>query len=187
MQRSAPPAQSMRIFPSLALRPDVDRLFSMHVSPFVSLMKRNGILNLGLNQAIAAMGSRRFSMIVLRRRFPIPAQVTRVDLAIVADVPISKRLTAISGDFIAENSVTPPRWRKNNPPLKEKSGPDICRGRAGDLSTAQILTELAEKAKFIVRTGAFDPWGTSFFTSGVEVPSGLAKTGYGGAGILRSA
>ena len=49
-------------------------------------MKRNGILNLGLNQALAAMGHGDF-MIVCDAGFPIPAQVSRVDLAIVADVP----------------------------------------------------------------------------------------------------
>ena len=65
-------------------------------------MKRNGILNLGLNQALAAMGHGDL-LIVCDAGFPIPATVNRVDLAIVADVPdIETVLTAINADFIAE-------------------------------------------------------------------------------------
>ena len=53
-------------------------------------MKRNGILNFGLNQALAAMGHGDL-MIVCDAGFPIPTQASRVDLAIVADVPDLER------------------------------------------------------------------------------------------------
>ncbi len=42
---------------------------------------------------------------------------------------------------------------------------------------AEILTELAAKAKFIVRTGAFDPWGNIVLYSGVDVPKWFTKPG----------
>ena len=42
---------------------------------------------------------------------------------------------------------------------------------------AQILTELAAKVKFIVRTGAFDPWGNIVLYSGVDVPKWFTKPG----------
>jgi D-ribose pyranase len=140
-------------------------------------MKRNGILNLGLNQAIAAMGHGDF-MIVCDAGFPIPAQVTRVDLAIVPDVPdLETVLTAISGDFIAEKFGYANEMAKNNPRLKEKVDRIFAGAELMTFPHAEILTELAAKAKFIVRTGAFDPWGNIVLYSGVDVPGWFAKTG----------
>ena len=40
-----------------------------------------------------------------------------------------------------------------------------------------ILGEMAAKAKVIVRTGAFDPWGNILLYSGVDVPAWFAKPG----------
>jgi D-ribose pyranase len=140
-------------------------------------MKRNGILNLGLNKAIAAMGHGDF-MIVCDAGFPIPAQVTRVDLAIVADVPdLETVLIAISGDFIAEKFGYATEMAQNNPPLKEKVDRIFVGAELVTFPHAQILTELAAKAKFIVRTGAFDPWGNIVLYSGVEVPKWFTKPG----------
>jgi len=140
-------------------------------------MKRNGILNLGLNQAIAAMGHGDL-MIVCDAGFPIPAQVTRVDLAIVPDVPdLETVLTAISGDFIAEKFGYANEMAKNNPRLKEKVDRIFAGAELVTFLHAEILTELAAKAKFIVRTGAFDPWGNIVLYSGVDVPGWFAKPG----------
>ena len=40
-----------------------------------------------------------------------------------------------------------------------------------------ILGEMAAKAKVIVRTGAFDPWGNILLYSGVDVPAWFSKEG----------
>jgi simple sugar transport system permease protein/D-ribose pyranase len=40
-----------------------------------------------------------------------------------------------------------------------------------------ILGEMAGKAKVIVRTGAFDPWGNILLYSGVDVPAWFSKPG----------
>jgi simple sugar transport system permease protein/D-ribose pyranase len=140
-------------------------------------MKRNGILNLGLNQAIAAMGHGDF-MIVCDAGFPIPAQVTRVDLAIVADVPdLETVLTAVSRDFIAEKFGYATEMAQNNALLKEKVDRIFAGAELVTFPHAQILTEFAAKAKFIVRTGAFDPWGNIVLYSGVDVPKWFTKPG----------
>ena len=140
-------------------------------------MKRNGILNLGLNQALAAMGHGDL-MIICDAGFPIPSQVTRVDLAIVPDVPdLETVLTAISGDFIAEKIGYANEMAKNNPRLKEKVDRIFADAELVTFPHAEILTELAAKAKFIVRTGAFDPWGNIILYSGVDVPKWFAKAG----------
>ena len=140
-------------------------------------MKKNGILNLGLNQALAGMGHGDF-MIVCDAGFPIPNQVTRVDLAIVPDVPdLETVLTAISADFIAEKFGYANEMAKNNPRLKEKVDRIFADAELVTFPHAEILTELAAKAKFIVRTGAFDPWGNIILYSGVDVPKWFAKAG----------
>jgi D-ribose pyranase len=140
-------------------------------------MKRNGILNLGLNQALAAMGHGDL-MIICDAGFPIPPQVTRIDLAIVPDVPdLETVLTAISADFIAEKFGYANEMAKNNPRLKEKVDRIFADAELVTFPHAEILTELAAKAKFIVRTGAFDPWGNIILYSGVDVPKWFAKAG----------
>jgi D-ribose pyranase len=140
-------------------------------------MKRNGILNLGLNQALAAMGHGDL-MIVCDAGFPIPTHVNRVDLAIVADVPgLETVLTAISADFIAEKFGYANEMAQNNPRLKEKVDRIFAGVELVTYPHAEILTELAAKAKFIVRTGAFDPWGNIILYSGVDVPKWFTKPG----------
>lgn len=140
-------------------------------------MKRNGILNFGLNQALAAMGHGDL-MIVCDAGFPIPTQVNRVDLAIVADVPdLETVLIAISADFIAEKFGYANEMAQNNPRLKEKVDRIFAGVELVTFPHAEILTELAAKAKFIVRTGAFDPWGNIVLYSGVDVPKWFTKPG----------
>jgi D-ribose pyranase len=140
-------------------------------------MKRNGILNLELNQAIAAMGHGDL-MIICDAGFPIPSQVTRVDLAIVADVPdLETVLTAISRDFIAEKFGYANEMANNNPRLKDKVDRIFAGAELVTFPHTEILTELAAKAKFIVRTGAFDPWGNIVLYSGVDVPKWFTKPG----------
>ncbi len=140
-------------------------------------MKRNGILNLGLNQAIAAMGHGDL-MIVCDAGFPIPSQVTRVDLALVADVPdLETVLTAISYDFIAEKFGYANEMAENNPRLKDKVDRIFAGAELVTFPHSEILTTLAAKAKFIVRTGAFDPWGNIVLYSGVDVSKWFTKPG----------
>ena len=140
-------------------------------------MKRHGILNLGLNQAIAAMGHGDY-MIVCDAGFPIPSEVPRIDLAVIPDLPdIETVLTAINSEFIAEKVAYATEMAQNNPQLKEK----VDRIFAGaDLTTVphtDILGTLARGAKFIVRTGAFDPWGNILLYSGVDVKQWFKKPG----------
>jgi D-ribose pyranase len=140
-------------------------------------MKKNGILNLGLNQALAGMGHGDF-MIVCDAGFPIPNQVTRVDLAIVPDVPdLETVLTAISADFIVEKLGYANEMAQNNPRLKEKVDRIFAGAELLTFPHSEILTELAAKAKCIVRTGAFDPWGNILLYSGVDVPKWFTKSG----------
>jgi D-ribose pyranase len=140
-------------------------------------MKRNGILNLPLNEAIAAMGHGDL-LIVCDAGFPIPSHVPRIDLAILPDLPdLQTVLTAIAQDFIAERVGYAVEMAENNPELKRKVDQIFAGADFVTIPHQQILTELSSKAKFIVRTGAFDPWGNILLYSGVDVPEWFAKPG----------
>jgi D-ribose pyranase len=140
-------------------------------------MKREGILNLGLSQAIASMGHGDY-MIVCDAGFPIPSHIPRVDLALVEDVPdLETVLTAIARDFIAEKVAYADEMGDNNPRLREKVHRTFDDADFDTLPHAEILGGAAGGAKVIVRTGAFDPWGNILLYSGVNVPKWFSKEG----------
>ncbi|MCL4393300.1 MAG: D-ribose pyranase [Chloroflexi bacterium] len=140
-------------------------------------MNRGRILNAELAHAIASMGHGDL-MIVCDAGFPIPDDAWRVDLALVQDVPdLETVLTAISQAFIAEKVAYAAEMTQNNPPLLEKVKRIFKDSEHSTVPHEQILTEMALKAKVIVRTGAFDPWGNILLYSGVDVPKWFSRPG----------
>lgn len=140
-------------------------------------MKRYGPLNLPLNQAIASMGHGDL-MIVCDAGFPIPSHVTRVDLAIAQDIPdLETVLTVVNEAFIAEKVGYAAEMADNNAPLRDKVHHIFAEAEFMTLSHEDILGQMAAKAKVIVRTGAFDPWGNILLYSGVDVPKWFDKPG----------
>jgi D-ribose pyranase len=140
-------------------------------------MKRGKILNAELSYAIASMGHGDL-MIVCDAGFPIPNEAWRIDLAIVQDTPdLETVLTAISGAFIAEKVSYAAEMAENNPPLLEKVRKIFADSDHDPIPHEKILDEMAAKAKVIVRSGAFDPWGNILLYSGVDAPTWFSKAG----------
>lgn len=140
-------------------------------------MKRGRILNADLNHAIASMGHGDL-MIVCDAGFPIPPDVWRVDLAIERDLPdLRTVLSLIAGDFVAERVEYADNLPTHNPVLLDTVKALFPDADHGYRSHAAILSEMAPRAKVIVRTGAFDPWGNILLYSGVEVPKWFDKPG----------
>jgi len=138
-------------------------------------MNRGPILNSELAHAIASMGHGDL-LIVCDAGFPIPRTAWRIDLAIVQDVPdLETVLTAICGSFIAEKVSYAAEMAENNPPLLAKVQRIFAGSDFDPVPHQQILTEMAAKAKVIVRSGAFDPWGNILLYSGVDVRKWFAK------------
>ncbi len=140
-------------------------------------MNRNKLLNAELSHAIASMGHGDL-MIVCDAGFPIPSSAWRIDLAILPDVPdLATVLTPIAENFIAERVSYADTLPEHNEPLLA-----TIRRLFGDaefvpVKHEAILGEMAAKAKVIVRTGAFDPWGNVLLYSGVDVPKWFSKPG----------
>ena len=140
-------------------------------------MNSGTILNSELSHAIATMGHGDI-MIVCDAGFPIPRSAWRVDLALVQDVPdLETVLTAVNRGFIAEKVAYAAEMAENNPPLLKNVKRIFANSEHFTIPHQQILTEMAIKAKVIVRTGAFDPWGNILLYSGVDVPKWFSKPG----------
>lgn len=131
-------------------------------------MKRNGLLNAELNGAIAALGHGDI-LIVCDAGFPIPAHVKRIDLAIVEGLPtLEQVLTAVSAEFITEKVIFADEVKVNNPPLAQLLERIFGRDDLDTVGHAEMLTTMAGKAKVVVRTGDFNPWGNIALVSGVD-------------------
>jgi simple sugar transport system permease protein/D-ribose pyranase len=139
--------------------------------------RHHGLLNAELAFAIASMGHGDL-MIVCDAGFPIPSDAWRIDLAIAKDVPDLKTvLGAIADNFIAEKVAYADTLPKHNAPLLKTVKKLFAEADHKMVKHEAILGEMAAKAKVIVRTGAFDPWGNILLYSGVDVPKWFDKPG----------
>lgn len=139
-------------------------------------MKKSRILSKPLNDAIAAMGHGDF-IIISDAGFPIPAE-KRVDLAIEADKPgILEILELIISDFIYERVIVAEEQKENNPNLFSAVDTLCDRCEVETIPHAELIEQYPAKAKFIVRTGAFEPWGNVILCSGVDAPEWFKKPG----------
>lgn len=140
-------------------------------------MNRSRLLNTGLAHAIASMGHGDL-MIVCDAGFPIPSSAWRIDLAVVPDVPdLSTVLSAIAEAFIAEKVAYADTLPGHNAPLLRKIRNIFPDAEHQMLPHDTILSDMAGRAKVIVRTGAFDPWGNVLLYSGVDVLAWFGKPG----------
>lgn len=140
-------------------------------------MKRGQLLNAELSYAIASMGHGDL-MIVCDAGFPIPSSAWRIDLAIKQDVPdLETVLSVVAEAYVAEKVAYADNMPVNNAPLLAKVQRLFPDADHEMIPHATILGEMAAKAKVIVRTGAFDPWGNILLYSGVDVPKWFSKEG----------
>ena len=139
-------------------------------------MKKGRILNKALNDAISSMGHGDF-IIISDAGFPIPEE-KRVDLAIEKDVPgIVEILKLLTGDFIYERVIVAEEQVENNPELYGKIKTHCDRCGIETIPHAELIKIYPEKAKYIIRTGAFEPWGNIVLCSGIDAPLWFEKPG----------
>ncbi|PSL37875.1 simple sugar transport system permease protein/D-ribose pyranase [Labedella gwakjiensis] len=142
-------------------------------------MKRSGILNAPLSGALATLGHTDL-ILVVDAGFPIPADANRVDLAIAENLPdLRTVLGLISEEIIVEGVVRADDVVSNNPRLDEWLLSTFDDAEFSTRTHAEMLGELAQQAKVIVRTGAFEPWGNIGLICGVDVPKW-----FGGDGVI---
>ena len=131
-------------------------------------MLRGEVLNTELNRALAAMGHGDV-LIVCDAGFPIPSDAWRIDLAITQDFPpLLPVLENVAGALIAEKVLFGQDVVTNNPPLHRELQRIFADAELAAIPHATIMTETAARAKEIVRTGGFTPWGNVALVSGVD-------------------
>jgi simple sugar transport system permease protein/D-ribose pyranase len=140
-------------------------------------MKRGRLLNAELSHAISLMGHGDL-MIVCDAGFPIPRSAWRIDLALMPDLPDLKTvLSLIADEFVAEKVAYADALPDHNPLLLQTVRALFSDSDHAMIPHATILGEMAGRAKLIVRTGAFDPWGNILLYSGVDAPLWFSKPG----------
>jgi D-ribose pyranose/furanose isomerase RbsD len=128
------------------------------------------ILNAELAGAIATMGHTDVLMIV-DAGFPIPDDVTRIDLALTRGIPtIEDVLTLVDEELIAERVLYADDVPEMNPPLHRLIQETYGDGSGTEVETIPHEDVLAhgEEAKAIVRTGDFNPWGNIVIECGTD-------------------
>lgn len=131
-------------------------------------MLRGGILNSELNHVLASMGHGDL-LIVCDAGFPIPRNAWRVDLAITRDFPdLVPVLEIIAGAFISEKVMFAHEVITNNAPLHRNLERIFAEAWLEPIPHQTILTEMAAKAKAIVRTGGYNPWGNIVMVAGTD-------------------
>ena len=140
-------------------------------------MKRSGILNQQLSSAIAGLGHGDLLMVV-DAGFPIPRDADRIDLAIVRDLPdLRTVLGIIRAEVISERVVIAAEMAQNNAPLEQWLRAEFDDADFELVPHEEMLTSVPARAKAIVRTGAFDPWGNIALSSGVDVSAWFSREG----------
>ncbi len=142
-------------------------------------MKRHGILNAPLSGALATLGHTDL-ILVVDAGFPIPADAHRIDLALAENLPdLRTVLDLIAEEIVVEGVVRADDVVTHNPRLDEWLSARFPDAEFRTMTHAEVLGALAAQAKFIVRTGAFEPWGNVGLVCGVDVPKW-----FGGDGVI---
>lgn len=138
-------------------------------------MKRGRILNRDLNDALAAMGHGDW-LVITDAGFPIPEDGRRVDLALEPGLPsVTQVLDLVLSDFIYEKFVTTVEQKSFHPKLYAEISAKIDRCPIETIPHEKFLAEFLGKAKFFIRSGAFEPWGNIALCSGVDAPVWFAE------------
>ncbi|MFP8945018.1 D-ribose pyranase [Streptomyces fenghuangensis] len=133
-------------------------------------MKRSGILNAELSGALATLGHTDLLMVV-DAGFPVPRGAHRIDLAIAENLPdLRTVLGLIADELVVEGVVRAEDVPSNNPQLDQWLRERFAGAEFTTRPHAEVLGELAHRAKVVVRTGAFEPWGNVGLFCGVDVP-----------------
>jgi len=129
-------------------------------------MKKAGILNPDLIHAIAAMGHTD-RLVIADAGLPIPVEVARIDLALVAGVPgFVQTLEAVLGELKVERAIVAAEMRTRSPALHE-AVQRLLGGTPLDQLPHERFKELLHEARVVVRTGEVTPYANIILQSGV--------------------
>lgn len=133
-------------------------------------MKLGRILNKKLNTAIVDLGHGDV-LVICDAGFPIPTDAQRIDLAMEKDVPtIQQVLDLVLSDLCYEKVTVSEGMKKYNKPLFDDVQKACVRCPVDLIPYDEFMAIYPQKAKFIVRSGAFEPHGNIALVSAVDAP-----------------
>lgn len=129
-------------------------------------MKKSGILNAELMRVVALMGHTDL-LAIADSGLPIPSEVVRIDLALIAGIPsFSQVLQAVLGEVKVESAMVAEEMRQHSPALYETT-----RKLLGAVSLQHVSHEqfkaLLPRVRAVVRTGEQTPYANIILQSGV--------------------
>lgn len=129
-------------------------------------MKKSGILNPTLAKQIAMLGH--FDKIcVADAGLPIPPGVERIDLALVADVPLLQQvLEALNSEVEVQEFVLASESDSKNPKLGQLMS-DLWPNATGRRVSHEEFKKMISDCRFVIRTGEFTPYANVILVSGV--------------------
>ena len=140
-------------------------------------MKLGRILNKKLNTAIADMGHGEM-IIVCDAGMKIPTEAQRIDLAVERDLPtVDHILELLVEDFCYERVIVCEDLRKFNPVMYEKVEKTCTRCQIEEIPYDTFMATLPQTAKYIVRTGSFEPYADIALISAVDAPRWFNRPG----------
>ncbi|MDC7232534.1 MAG: D-ribose pyranase [Spirochaetales bacterium] len=140
-------------------------------------MKKQGLLNSGLLRALGNL-THGDIVVISDAGMPVPEGAEKIDLAIVPDYPeITQVLKAFLEEFIYEKVVVASEQKENNPLLYSKVNSIIKRCPITLAPHSEFLEDMVSRAKYVIRTGSFEPWGNILLVSGIDAPLWFAKEG----------
>lgn len=139
-------------------------------------MRKGRILNSELNYALSTLAHQDL-VVISDSGLPAPEGATWIDLALEKDDPsILKIMELFLSDFIYEKVVVAQEQKNFNPRLFEGVTKLSERCEVTTIPHADLLEEV-KKAKVVIRTGAFEPWGNVLIYSGIDAPVWFEKDG----------
>jgi len=140
-------------------------------------MKRRGILNKALMTAIADMGHTEI-MIIGDAGVPIADGAKRIDLAIAEDLPSIRQVLALVMDEMIYEKVVVAEEQKLYNPLHFAEVTKLSdRCAVETMPHEELFRTYLPKAKYIVRTGGFEPWGNVVLAAGIDAHKWFQKEG----------
>ena len=133
-------------------------------------MRANRIIHPGLAEAVASLGHSDL-LLVTDAGFPIPRCANRIDLGFTKGVAdVRDILASLLSEVFIEDATFAPELKTHHPKLYREVQA-IFTGTGATFSAAsheELCDDYAYRAKFIVRSGSFDPWANFAMTASTD-------------------
>ncbi len=140
-------------------------------------MKKNGFLNPDINHALSTLGHGD-TLMVTDVGFPTPADDRRIDISIAKNLPELREILLLLRDEIyIERIIVAKEMASNNPELYKWIKENFLGIELELVPHNPGINGVANSAKWIIRTGALDPWGNIGLVCGVNWKGILERPG----------